>query len=124
MAFWFVKWDITVGGLNVATVRVLRDGASSPARGARRRILKMSRVLVSELLIQRSGYHPSHIVSELLDFGESRIDRRAIGAKAASGHRSNAFIELFPCFFREHNLFLSILAHASFLSKWAKLPNH
>ena len=124
MAFWFVQWDITVGGLNVATVWILRDTACGPARGARRRPLKMSRVLVGQLFIERSGQHLSHLMSELLDFGERRVNRRAIGTKAASGHRGNTFLELLLCFFREHNLFLSVLAHASFLPKWAKLPNH
>jgi hypothetical protein len=84
----------------------------------------MSRVLIRQLLIEGSGHHLPHLVSELLNFGEGRIHRRTLWPEAASRHCGNALLELLLRLLRQHDSILSVLAHATFLPKQARLPNH
>jgi hypothetical protein len=77
----------------------------------------MRGVLSRESGLNRSGDQATHFVSEIFDFRERCLSRRALRTKAAGCERSDAFLELFLRLFRESNRLLSVLAHASFLSK-------
>jgi hypothetical protein len=74
-------------------------------------------MLIGQFLIQGTGHHPAHLMPESLNFGERRIQWRALRPVFANRYRGNAIFEFLLCLIREYHLLLSVLAHASFLSK-------
>jgi hypothetical protein len=88
--------------------------------------MKVSRVLLRQLLLDPLREQAADLKAEVLDLRERGVLRWAILAKAASCHRSNAFVEFPRRLGRQLNLLSSVLAHDSFLPKCTKLssPTH
>ena len=67
-----------------------------------RRLLKMLGMLVRQLFVQRAAEHPAGLMTEPFDLGERRVDWRSVGAKPFLREQGHQFIELLPCFRRQH----------------------
>jgi hypothetical protein len=74
-------------------------------------------MLIRQLRIQGSSHHPPHLMPELLNLGERRVQRRTLWTEPTRGHRGHAILQLLPRLVRQYDSTLSVHAHAIFLPK-------
>jgi hypothetical protein len=49
-------------------------------------------MLIRQLRIQGSSHHPPHLMPELLNLGERRVQRRTLWTEPTRGHRGHAIL--------------------------------